>query len=118
VYAAAIPELPFKAGVHVHYEETTLPIKDGITKLKNLPKEMGGSGTSLAEKSTGNLAGCGKLDSARAGFSAYSTTTTFVLRFSKHERRVFPQPTRVRRGSLSICIDCDCASSSLVKSID
>jgi hypothetical protein len=49
VYAAVIPELPFKAGVHVHYEDTVLPIKDGIMKLKDLPKEMGGSGTSLAE---------------------------------------------------------------------
>ena len=49
VYAAVIPELPFKAGVHVHYEDTVLPIKDGITKLKDLPREMGGSGTNLAE---------------------------------------------------------------------
>lgn len=49
VYAPVIPELPFKAGVHVHYEDTVLPIKDGITKLKDLPKEMGGSGASLAE---------------------------------------------------------------------
>jgi len=49
VYAAVIPELQFKAGVHVHYQETVLPIKDGVTKLKDLPKEMGGSGTSLSE---------------------------------------------------------------------
>jgi hypothetical protein len=26
-----------------------LPIKDGVTKLKDLPKEMGGSGASIAE---------------------------------------------------------------------
>jgi len=49
VYAAIIPELQFKAGVHVHYQETVLPIKDGVIKLKDLPKEMGGSGTSLSE---------------------------------------------------------------------
>ncbi len=49
VYAAVIPELPFKAGVHVHYQEAVLPIKDGVTKLKDLPKEMGGSGISLSE---------------------------------------------------------------------
>ncbi|MGH7146444.1 MAG: GFA family protein [Nitrospiraceae bacterium] len=49
VYAAVIPELHFKAGVHVHYQETVLPIKDGVTKLKDLPKEMGGSGTSISE---------------------------------------------------------------------
>lgn len=49
VYAAVIPELPFKAGVHVHYQGIVLPIKDGVTKLKDLPKEMGGSGASISE---------------------------------------------------------------------
>ena len=44
VYAAVIPDLPFKAGLHVHYQETVLPIKDGVLKLKDVPKEMGGSG--------------------------------------------------------------------------
>lgn len=49
VYAAAIPDFPFSAGVHVHYQETVLPIKDGVPKMKDLPAEMGGSGTTLAE---------------------------------------------------------------------
>ncbi len=49
VYAAVIPTLPFKAGVHVHYQESVLPIRDGVAKLKDLPKEMGGSGTSVPE---------------------------------------------------------------------
>jgi len=49
VYAACIPKLPFKAGVHVHYQETVLPIKDGVAKLKDVPKEMGGSGVALPE---------------------------------------------------------------------
>jgi hypothetical protein len=49
VYAAIIPDLPFKAGVHVNYQETVLPIKDGSLKLKDLPAEMGGSGTRVAE---------------------------------------------------------------------
>lgn len=49
VYAATIPSFPFKPGVHVHYQETVLPIKDGLPKLKDLPKEMGGSGEALAE---------------------------------------------------------------------
>ena len=49
VYAAVIPTLPYKAGVHVHYQESVLPIKDGVTKLKDVPKEMGGSGVSMAE---------------------------------------------------------------------
>lgn len=49
VYAAVIPELQFKASVHVHYQETVLPIKDGVTKLRDLPKEMGGSGATISE---------------------------------------------------------------------
>jgi hypothetical protein len=49
VYAATIPSFPFKPGVHVHYQESVLPIKDGLPKLKDLPKEMGGSGEALPE---------------------------------------------------------------------
>jgi hypothetical protein len=49
VYAAVIPDLPFKAGIHVNYEETTLRIQDGLPKLKDLPKEMGGSGINVPE---------------------------------------------------------------------
>ena len=49
VYAAVIPSLDFKPGVHVHYQETRLHIKDGLPKMKDMPKEMGGSGAVLAE---------------------------------------------------------------------
>ncbi len=49
VYAAVIPTFPFKPGVHVHYQETRLPIHDGLPKMKDLPQEMGGSGTSIPE---------------------------------------------------------------------
>jgi hypothetical protein len=49
VYAAVIPDLPFSAGVHVHYQECVLPIRDGVAKLKDVPKEMGGSGASMPE---------------------------------------------------------------------
>jgi hypothetical protein len=49
VYAASIPDLPFRAGIHVHYQETRLPMKDGLTKMKDLPKEMGGSGDTMPE---------------------------------------------------------------------
>jgi hypothetical protein len=49
VYAATIPDFPFKAGLHVHYGETVLRLKDGLPKQKDLPKEMGGSGTELPE---------------------------------------------------------------------
>lgn len=49
VYAAVLPDLPFTAGVHVHYQETVLPIKDGVTKLKDVPKELGGTGDTVSE---------------------------------------------------------------------
>lgn len=49
VYAASIPTFPFKPGVHVNYQETKLPMKDGLPKMKDLPKEMGGSGVAIAE---------------------------------------------------------------------
>jgi hypothetical protein len=44
VYAAVIPVLAFKAALHVNYQETVLPMRDGLPKQKDLPKEMGGSG--------------------------------------------------------------------------
>ena len=49
VYAAAIPSYPFKPGLHVNYAETRLRIRDGLPKMKDLPAEMGGSGTVLPE---------------------------------------------------------------------
>jgi hypothetical protein len=49
VYAATIPEFPFEPGVHVNYESTVLPMKDGLPKLKDFPEELGGSGETLAE---------------------------------------------------------------------
>jgi hypothetical protein len=44
-----IPEFPYDAGVHVNYQETRLHVHDGLPKLLDLPKEMGGSGISLVE---------------------------------------------------------------------
>jgi len=49
VYAAVIPGFQFKAGVHVNYQETVLRIHDGAPKLKDVPKEMGGSGVAVPE---------------------------------------------------------------------
>jgi hypothetical protein len=49
VFAATIPTLAFKPQLHVNYAETVLPIRDGLPKLKDFPKEMGGSGESVAE---------------------------------------------------------------------
>ena len=49
VYAAVLPDLEFKPGVHVNYQETVLRLKDGVTKLKDFPKEFGGTGTQMHE---------------------------------------------------------------------
>jgi len=49
VYAATIPSLEFKPGLHVNYAETVLPVRDGLPKLKDFPEEMGGSGEMVAE---------------------------------------------------------------------
>ena len=49
VYAATIPSLDFKPGVHVNYSETVLPMKDGLPKLKDFPAELGGSGVAVPE---------------------------------------------------------------------
>jgi hypothetical protein len=49
VFAATLPTLKFVAGVHVNYAETVLPMRDGLTKLKDFPKEFGGTGEVLPE---------------------------------------------------------------------
>jgi hypothetical protein len=49
VYAATVPSVPFRPGVHVNYAETVLPMKDGLPKLKDFPAELGGSGTAVPE---------------------------------------------------------------------
>jgi len=49
VYAATLPSVSFKPGVHVNYAETVLPMKDGLPKLKDFPAELGGSGATVPE---------------------------------------------------------------------
>jgi hypothetical protein len=49
VFAATIPTLDFKPGVHVNYSETVLRMRDGLPKLKDFPAELGGSGEAVAE---------------------------------------------------------------------
>ncbi|MBV8183427.1 MAG: GFA family protein, partial [Hyphomicrobiales bacterium] len=44
-----LPTLDFAPGVHVNYAESVLPIRDGLPKLKDFPKEFGGSGEVMAE---------------------------------------------------------------------
>jgi hypothetical protein len=49
VYAALIPGLSFEPGLHVHYQESVLPMVDGLPKMKDMPAEMGGSGIEIPE---------------------------------------------------------------------
>jgi len=49
VFAATLPTLNFTPGVHVNYAETVLPMKDGLPKFKDFPKEFGGSGEMASE---------------------------------------------------------------------
>ncbi|HXQ10428.1 MAG TPA: GFA family protein [Caulobacteraceae bacterium] len=49
VFAATIPTLDFQPGVHVNYAETVMPMRDGLPKLRDFPKEFGGSGEAVPE---------------------------------------------------------------------
>jgi hypothetical protein len=49
VYAAVLPDVAFRPGVHVNYQETVLPMRDGLPKLRDFPSELGGSGAAMPE---------------------------------------------------------------------
>lgn len=49
VPAVLIPDLPFKPAAHLNYQETVLPMKDGLPKFRDFPREAGGSGEMLPE---------------------------------------------------------------------
>jgi hypothetical protein len=49
VYAAVMRDYRHAPKLHVNYGEAVLRIRDGLPKLKDLPAEMGGSGTTLPE---------------------------------------------------------------------
>jgi hypothetical protein len=49
VYAAVIRNFEFRPAIHVFYSETALRLGDGLPKMKDLPKEAGGSGEVVAE---------------------------------------------------------------------
>ena len=49
VYAGVIKGFPFEPHLHVNYGESVLRVRDGLPKQKDMPKEMGGSGTILPE---------------------------------------------------------------------
>jgi hypothetical protein len=49
VPAGVLPTLAFKPTVHLNYEETVLPMKDGLPKLKDFPAAIGGSDETVPE---------------------------------------------------------------------
>ena len=49
VPAGGVRGLAYEPGVHVHYQEKVLSVKDGLPKFKDFPKEFGGSGDTLPE---------------------------------------------------------------------
>ena len=49
VFAAKLPTVKFTPGVHINYAETVLPMRDGLPKLRDFPKEFGGSGELVSE---------------------------------------------------------------------
>jgi len=49
VYPSLIEGLEFAPGLHVNYESTIMPMKDGLPKFKDFPSELGGSGETLPE---------------------------------------------------------------------
>jgi len=49
VFAATIPTLNFKPGIHVNYAETVLRMRDGLPKLEDFPSELAGSGRTVPE---------------------------------------------------------------------
>lgn len=44
-----VPGVTFKPTVHLNYSEKILAVKDGLPKLADFPKEIGGSGETLPE---------------------------------------------------------------------
>ncbi len=49
VFSATLPGLDFKAGLHINYAETVLPMKDGLPKFKDFPGAFGGSDQQMPE---------------------------------------------------------------------
>jgi hypothetical protein len=49
VRIGALRNFPFKPNVHLNYEETILPMRDGLPKLRDFPSAIGGSGETMSE---------------------------------------------------------------------
>jgi hypothetical protein len=49
IHSSTIPNFDFRPAVHLNYQESVLPIRDGLPKLKDFPAEIGGSGETMEE---------------------------------------------------------------------
>lgn len=49
IYAGLVSDLNFEPTVHINYENAVLKVKDGLPKLKDMPKDWGGSGEYIPE---------------------------------------------------------------------
>ena len=49
VPAGIMASVPFRPSVHLNYAEAVLPVRDGLTKLRDFPVEAGGSGDVLPD---------------------------------------------------------------------
>ncbi len=49
VRIGALRNFPFKPKVHLNYQETVRPMRDGLPKLKDFPAVIGGSGEIMPE---------------------------------------------------------------------
>lgn len=49
IFSGLFSDFEFTPTVHINYENTVLPIRDGLPKLKDMPEEWGGSGQLLDE---------------------------------------------------------------------
>lgn len=49
VYASVLKGFDWKPEVHLNYESTIMPMKDGLPKFKDMPADLGGSGDMVEE---------------------------------------------------------------------
>jgi hypothetical protein len=47
--AGVLPTLAFRPTAHLNYEDTVLPMRDGLPKLRDFPSAIGGSGQTMPE---------------------------------------------------------------------
>ena len=49
IYAVILEDFSYKPTMHINYESKTVSVKDGLPKFKDMPEDLGGSGTILPE---------------------------------------------------------------------